>query len=60
MSRSRIDYIIELESIHKDLNQMIAELEGIATLETEKKHLVSAKEEVRAALNSFQRLKGIK
>ena len=57
---SILDYVVDLQRVVDELNQMIADLEGNTTLEAERDGLATARDHVRAVLNSFKRLKGIR
>jgi len=60
MEKTLMGYILGLEDVVKDLNEMIADLEGNTVLERERDGLATARDHVRAVLHSFKRLKGIK
>ena len=57
---SILDYVMDLQRIVDELNQMIADLEGNAVLEAERDGLATVRHHARAVLNSFKRLKGIR
>lgn len=57
---SILDYVMDLQRVVDELNQMIADLEGNTVLERERNGLTTARDLVRAVLNSFKRLKGIR
>jgi len=53
-----MDYIVELDGIRKDLNDVVFNLVDNPLLRHERELLVEARDKVIEALNSFKKLKG--